>query len=504
MEIVTRCMTLGAFLLTVLQPAFGTTWYVHPDSTLNSVQNALVLCSPFDTIIVGPGVYYENISWPAKAGIHLVSELGPDSTVINGNDTASVIIIQTSVVDTATVISGFTIEHGYEPLNDAAGIWCWGASPTIIGNRIVENIGGAVGCWQCSPVIHGNVITGNDGFYCGGIVCFEGSDASIVDNIITFNTGTHGGGINCFKSSPLIQENEIAHNSVTWSGGGMHFELSSPSVIDNIIEYNSSGHGGGGMGVDCSYYGIVIRNNIIANNTADSLGGGIYCSGSGGAVVRSNVIEENTAKCGGGMCGTSVYLTVVFNTIINNTAEYYGGGCYCVDMNERFNILCNNIEGNVNYGMYSTESSSLLDAEYNWWGDASGPYHPVTNPNGQGDGVSDYVDYVPWLDTPFSVEEGRQTMASYAITFLENMPNPFDNHTVIRYNLGTSGHVMLSIYDVLGRYVCTLVDEIQGVGSYTVSWNARDELGRRVPAGLYICTLNTGTYSMAKKMMFFR
>ena len=42
----------------------------------------------------------------------------------------------------------------------------------------------------------------------------------------------------------------------------------------------------------------------------------------------------------------------------------------------------------------------LVDAESNWWGDATGPYHPTANPGGLGDSVSDYVDFDPWLGGP--------------------------------------------------------------------------------------------------------
>jgi hypothetical protein len=43
------------------------------------------------------------------------------------------------------------------------------------------------------------------------------------------------------------------------------------------------------------------------------------------------------------------------------------------------------------------EPSALVDARYNWWGDASGPYHPTLNPTGTGDAVSDDVNFDHWL-----------------------------------------------------------------------------------------------------------
>ncbi|PIU22835.1 MAG: hypothetical protein COT13_06340, partial [Chloroflexi bacterium CG08_land_8_20_14_0_20_45_12] len=54
-----------------------------------------------------------------------------------------------------------------------------------------------------------------------------------------------------------------------------------------------------------------------------------------------------------------------------------------------------NIYGNTDYGVYSY--GHTVNATYNWWGSASGPYHLYTNPSGLGDKVSDNVIYNPWL-----------------------------------------------------------------------------------------------------------
>ena len=61
----------------------------------------------------------------------------------------------------------------------------------------------------------------------------------------------------------------------------------------------------------------------------------------------------------------------------------------------------NNIAGNDLAGVYN-EAAEEVDATNNWWGDASGPYNETTNPDGKGDGVSDNVNYDPWLTSPVS------------------------------------------------------------------------------------------------------
>jgi len=56
----------------------------------------------------------------------------------------------------------------------------------------------------------------------------------------------------------------------------------------------------------------------------------------------------------------------------------------------------NNIYDNPGCGL-NNQISSIVDAEYNYWGAQSGPYHPTINPMGQGNCVSDNVDFLPWL-----------------------------------------------------------------------------------------------------------
>jgi len=91
-------------------------------------------------------------------------------------------------------------------------------------------------------------------------------------------------------------------------------------------------------------------------------------------------------------------------------------------------IYQNNFENNSAYGLYNDSAS--INAENNWWGNASGPYHPALNPGGLGDRVSDNVDFEPWLTSPaqppgytYSIS-GRVTDSSanpiYGVTISDN------------------------------------------------------------------------------------
>ncbi len=73
---------------------------------------ALQIAAAHDTILVAPGTYHVNLEWPDKPGLKLLSEAGPELTVLDGSDDVQVIGIYTGV-DTTTVVSGFTIRNGH-------------------------------------------------------------------------------------------------------------------------------------------------------------------------------------------------------------------------------------------------------------------------------------------------------------------------------------------------------------------------------------------------------
>ncbi len=76
-----------------------------------------------------------------------------------------------------------------------------------------------------------------------------------------------------------------------------------------------------------------------------------------------------------------------------------------------------------------------------------------------------------------------------AIGLARNFPNPFNSSTRIVYRLANPGPVSLEIYNTLGQPLATLVDEVQAPGRYQVHWDARDQRGAAVAAGVYLTRL---------------
>ena len=76
------------------------------------------------------------------------------------------------------------------------------------------------------------------------------------------------------------------------------------------------------------------------------------------------------------------------------------------------------------------------------------------------------------------------------LTLQQNYPNPFNPSTEIHYSLPYDANVNLSVFDVSGRSIITLVQEKQSAGNKAVKWDGRDKNGFKVVSGLYLYRLN--------------
>ena len=86
----------------------------------------------------------------------------------------------------------------------------------------------------------------------------------------------------------------------------------------------------------------------------------------------------------------------------------------------------------------------------------------------------------------------------------QNYPNPFNPSTQIRYALPEQSKVLLTVYDMLGRKVRTLVNGVQDAGYRTVMWNATSDVGTPVSAGMYIYTIRANEFYQVKKMILLK
>lgn len=82
----------------------------------------------------------------------------------------------------------------------------------------------------------------------------------------------------------------------------------------------------------------------------------------------------------------------------------------------------------------------------------------------------------------------------------QNHPNPFNPNTTIDYTVSAPGQVKLEVYDMAGRRVRTLVDEPRAAGTFTATWDGRDDAGNAAASGTYFCRMTAAGEMTARKM----
>jgi hypothetical protein len=91
-----------------------------------------------------------------------------------------------------------------------------------------------------------------------------------------------------------------------------------------------------------------------------------------------------------------------------------------------------------------------------------------------------------------------------ALALRQNYPNPFNPTTTISFTLPEKSRVTLSIYDVKGSLMRTLVDDMVGEGYQERIWDGRDGSGSQVSSGVYFYRLTAGKQTLTKKMVFLK
>jgi FlgD Ig-like domain len=90
------------------------------------------------------------------------------------------------------------------------------------------------------------------------------------------------------------------------------------------------------------------------------------------------------------------------------------------------------------------------------------------------------------------------------LSLKQNYPNPFNPNTFIEFSLPETGNVKLTIYNILGQKITTLVNKNVSAGNYRSEWNGRNSAGYTVPSGVYIYRLQTADKTEVRKMMLLK
>jgi len=399
----------------------------------------------------------------------------------------------------------------------------------------------------------------------GGGISILGYSKLLIENSKIFNcSAVFGGGIYINYAHPTIRDTEICNNYASDSGGGIYtyhcnivldnihmhnnesvnnaggasINYNHPMITNCLFEFNSTQGNGGGMLVQSLYVDSEIRDCIFRNNSSGMRGGGYYTDNSI-CYVYSSIFEENTS-CLGGACFISNYGSFFINCKFSNNNSDFGGAIYMEFTNSRFiNCLFSYNESDFGGAFYLTNHSSAEiinsnivrnHAVYNGgdidalplFADSLTDFSLLTGSPCINVGTLDlpegivlpeldlagnpriYDDFVDmgayeWQGT--GVENYELTIASYT---LQNYPNPFNPTTTISFSIPEENHVALSIYNIKGQKVSTLINEQMQKGEHSVLWSGVDALNKPVSSGIYLYKIKVGNQESIKRMLLLK
>ena len=128
------------------------------------------------------------------------------------------------------------------------------------------------------------------------------------------------------------------------------------------------------------------------------------------------------------------------------------------------------------------------------------------------DWVADSVDYTVaffnsmdnCIEACFLASNDEINQLPQAFNLYNNYPNPFNPVTTLRYDIPENSHVTITIYDMLGRQVKTLINQTQDAGYKSLIWDATNDYGKPVSAGIYLYQIQAGEYISTKKMVLLK
>jgi len=287
-----------------------------------------------------------------------------------------------------------------------------------------------------------------------------------------------------------VANNAVAYNHAL-EGGGIAIHGLGTRVIGNLLYNNSSGWYGGGIYVTYGR-GPNLSNNTIINNWSDSLGGGIYIYDADSAFVTNCIIRDNQS-CDGAQIAWDLGLPNL--SYCNIQGWFPGEGNIDVDPLFRnqscgdFHLMSIRCGDSLNSPCIDAGDRDILDSLLSCFHGLGGLRSDMGAYGGSSNG---------W---PVSIEDGDQTPKTLPrfVTLFQNYPNPFNVRTTITFILPQSGSVNLSIYDILGRHVQTLLDGWQQIGPHSITFDAMG-----LASGAYFYRLRAGERIDSKRMLLLK
>jgi len=104
--------------------------------------------------------------------------------------------------------------------------------------------------------------------------------------------------------------------------------------------------------------------------------------------------------------------------------------------------------------------------------------------------------------SPIGIEDKNMLPGKFSLS--QNYPNPFNSSTVINFEIDKPGQVKISVYDLLGRTVATVLNDYLDAGQHSVIWDVNHPINNRLSSGVYFYKLQTENSNACKRMIYLK
>ena len=344
-------------------------WYSYDSIFMNNTfcynYNGIYLWYSNDCI-------FTNNSCSSNDGIGIIITFSINCTIMNNtceNNDGSGIYLHNS--------NNGTIENNSCSSNNEKGIELISSNwSSIMNNTCNNNVYGtglrtSNNCTITNSMGNSNIID--------GIELRSSNDCTITNN--TCNSNNRNGFYLVDTNNSTLAYN-ICNSNKDYS---MELRSSTTCSIKNNI-FSNNGHGIHLKDSDQN----TITTNIFTNNS----GRGVWLANSKSNTLINNLFSNNDF---------GIYISFLSDcTIENNTISDNSVGIHLESSSQNNSAHYNNIYNNTEYGINAFDNYGyIINATNNYWGATSGPYHTSKNPEGEGDNITDYVVFCPWLEEEY-------------------------------------------------------------------------------------------------------
>lgn len=406
-----------------------------------------------------------------------------------------------------------------------AGVFATGGSPTLV---------------NCS--IHDNVLLATNGTYTprGGGFYAHDSNAFLDQCVVSGHLGANlGGGIyaggQAAMSAITVDGCTISGNTATAGGGGLY--QTGGALNASLSTFDGNGktpaatfmYGGA---LQATGGALTTLDGLTCRNNQAQVGGGIALTGCTDATVSNSVLSGNTGMfwAGGLLFDNCPNSGITGNTIYGNTGGGGGGGVYVSNCAPAVsnNISAGNFGGASFGNGFAFVSATVTPSCNDAFGNQNTAWSGLTNPTGTNGNIAVDPLFCDAAGGNFQLQaaslcrpensgacgqigavlgscfaspvpgDGDALPAAFRVE--QNFPNPFNPKTTIRFALPAAARTTVTIFDLAGRHVKTLVDDELAAQSHEVTWTGDDARGQPVAAGVYFYEVSGGGHRAVGRM----